>query len=58
MSKWKRGRGKFGIGDPLQDTRKVKKLRSEEQPIENPLDQITKSRYDPSYLYIYLLFNI
>ncbi|KHN36324.1 Putative nuclear matrix constituent protein 1-like protein [Glycine soja] len=30
VSKWKRGRGNFGIGDPLQDTLKDKKLRSED----------------------------
>ncbi|TKY70689.1 CROWDED NUCLEI 4 [Spatholobus suberectus] len=41
VSKWKRGRGNFGIGDPLQDTRQNKKLRSEEKRIKNPLDQVT-----------------
>ncbi|RDY03903.1 Protein CROWDED NUCLEI 4, partial [Mucuna pruriens] len=48
VSKWKRGRGNFGIGDPLQDTRQNKKLRSEEQPIENPLDQVTTSSAIPT----------
>lgn len=40
VRKWKRGRGNFRIGDPLQDPRQNKKLRLE-HPIENPLDQIS-----------------